>query len=82
MVDRAQIKQLTKCNTPDKRRFRSKAEAKKFNRRYPSRIHIRLWPYLCVCGEHWHLTNQNPEEQVRIRRQIDRNLGRLEDWQQ
>lgn len=54
------------CNTPAKRRFRSKAEANKFSRSY--RVpefwvergrdpKSKLYPYLCCSGEHWHLSH-------------------------
>jgi hypothetical protein len=52
------------CPTPQKREFRSAAEAKRFNRQYRSLSKARLWPY--QCGDHWHLTTQNYDEQKRI----------------
>jgi len=66
------------CPTPRKRQFRSKAEAKRFNRQYRSHCKARLWPYLCDTGEHWHLTNQNYDEQKRIGEAINKWLGRCE----
>jgi hypothetical protein len=72
----------TMCPNPEKKKFRSKAEAKRFHRQFQSTFKTRQWPYECDTGDHWHLTTSPPEEQIRIRRQIDAYLGRLEEWQQ
>lgn len=51
------------CNTPEKMQFRSKAAALRWWRNYyvPDFFDDKKSakrPYLCQCGEHWHLTSQ------------------------
>ncbi|WP_157680139.1 hypothetical protein [Mycobacterium dioxanotrophicus] len=61
------------CPTPDKRTYRSKAKANRYQRRRrppAGEKKDRLYPYLCPCGEHWHLTHQSPALQARIRARI------------
>lgn len=53
------------CPTPLKRRHRSRAAARRFQRRQEIPDKDRLWPYLCTCGA-WHLTHQTPDEQKRV----------------
>lgn len=61
------------CPTPTKRTFRSKAEAARWWRRaYYAHGKDRLYPYLCPCGAHWHLTHQTPQEQAEISARIAR----------
>jgi hypothetical protein len=74
-------KRPTECPNPDKRKFPSKAKAKRFHRDFQSTWKTRQWPYECETGDHWHLTSAPPQEQIRIRRQIDEHLGRTQDWQ-
>lgn len=64
------------CPTPNKRKFRSAAEAKRYNRtsQWPGGK-ARLWPYECACGS-WHLTTQNYDEQKRIADSIAKYLGK------
>lgn len=76
------LQRPTTCPTPEKKQFRSKAEAKKFHRQFQSSFKTRQWPYECDVGDHWHLTTSPPEEQRRIKRQIDAHMGRLQNWQQ
>lgn len=56
------------CNTPDKLQFRSQAEAARFQRtrQVPNGHKDRNYPYLCQCGEHWHLTHHTPGVQREI----------------
>lgn len=70
---------MTACPTPDKRAYRSKAKANKFQRRTRPPLgekKDRLWPYQCVCGA-WHLTHQSPATQARVRARIDANTAAL-----
>lgn len=60
------------CPNSEKRRFRSQAAAKRYERRLqlgPEAERARLYPYECVAG-HWHLTHHTPEEQQRIAERI------------
>lgn len=57
------------CPTPEKRTFRSKAQAKRHNVQRQQVGCPRFWPYECRCGM-WHLTNQNYAEQKRIAQDI------------
>ena len=67
-----------KCPTPGKKSFRSKAKASRYNREIDVPEKARLWPYLCQSGEHWHLTNQNFDEQKRIGEAIKGHLGQVQ----
>lgn len=60
------------CPTPTKRRHRSRAAARRFQRRttLPSATKATLWPYECPAGGHWHLTHQTPEQQAEIAARI------------
>ncbi len=65
----------TDCPTPDKRRYRSQADAKRAHRdRYarPGQHKDRLYPYECPSGDHWHLTHHTPEKQMTT---FDKNTG-------
>lgn len=64
------------CPTPTKKKFRSAAEAKRYNRssQWPGGK-ARLWPYECDCGS-FHLTTQNYDEQKRIAESIAKYLGK------
>lgn len=56
------------CPTPEKKRYRSAAEANKWQRQHsiPRGQHKgQMFPYECPCGEHWHLTHHTPETQAR-----------------
>lgn len=56
------------CPTPDKKQYRSQAEANRAERKFQYRQgghHKRLYPYECPSGEHWHLTHHTPETQSR-----------------
>lgn len=57
---------MSSCPTPDKKQFRSQAEAARWQRdRYVRRGEHKphLYPYECRSGEHWHLTHHTPEKQ-------------------
>lgn len=61
------------CPTPDKRAYRSKAKANRFQRRTRAPLGTkkdRLYPYECPSGQHWHLTHQKPAQQAAIRARI------------
>ncbi|OBC14073.1 hypothetical protein A5784_30695 [Mycobacterium sp. 852013-50091_SCH5140682] len=61
------------CPTPEKRIYRSKAKANRYQRRRrppAGEKKDRLYPYMCPCGEHWHLTHQSPALQARIAARI------------
>lgn len=60
------------CPTPTKRRHRSRAAARRFQRRHelPGAAKTQLWPYECPAGGHWHLTHQTPEQQAEIAARI------------
>jgi hypothetical protein len=61
------------CPTPDKRAYRSKAKANRFQRRTRPPLGTkkdRLYPYECPSGLHWHLTHQTPAQQAAIRARI------------
>lgn len=67
------------CPTPDKRAYRSKAKANRFQRltRPPlGEKKDRLWPYECVCGA-WHLTHHRgtPTEQAEITARLAARLA-------
>lgn len=61
------------CPTPTKKRYRSKAAAKRAERLWrpsefnPNPVKERLYPYLCPSGEHWHLTHYNTPPQTQQR---------------
>ncbi|SRX93607.1 prophage antirepressor [Alicyclobacillus acidocaldarius subsp. acidocaldarius Tc-4-1] [Mycobacterium shimoidei] len=66
------------CPTPDKKQYRSQAEANRAQReRYARRgdHKERLYPYECPSGEHWHLTHHTPEKQQRVFDQTTREPG-------
>lgn len=66
---------LTPCPTPDKRPFRSQADAARHQReRYvPGGGHKdHQYPYECPSGQHWHLTHQSPERQKQVGTAISR----------
>lgn len=50
---------MTDCSTPDKKRFRSKAAARRWHRRARILHKARLHPYWCGAG-HWHLAHNEP----------------------
>lgn len=52
---------VTACPTPDKKQYRSQAEANKAQRHRGG--HDRLYPYECPSGQHWHVTHHTPEKQ-------------------
>lgn len=57
------------CPTPDKKRYRSAAEANKWQRQHsiPRGAHKdQMHPYQCKSGDHWHLTHIPPERQKQI----------------
>lgn len=59
----------TTCPTPDKRQYRSQAEANRDQRERHSRHRghqQRHYPYECPSGEHWHLTHHTPERQKAV----------------
>lgn len=66
------------CPTPDKKRYRSRAEARKSEREFHSGKdghRDRLYPYECPSGEHWHLTHHTPEKQARVFDPDTREVG-------
>lgn len=66
------------CPTPDKKWYRSQAEANRHEReRYTGRHgkKERLYPYECPGGGHWHLTHHTPEQQGVIFDKGTRNPG-------
>lgn len=66
---------MTSCPTPDKKQFRSQAEAARWQREKfspPGVQKAHLYPYECRCGEHWHLTHHTPEKQKTV---FDRSTG-------
>lgn len=69
------------CPTPDKHPYRSKAAANRSQRRRyapPGEHKDRLYPYLCACGRHWHLTHQTPAQQREIAQRIAAQAARKE----
>lgn len=70
---------MADCPTPEKRAYRSKAKANKFQRRTRPPLgekKDRLYPYECGCGA-WHLTHQTPEVQARVKARIAANTAAL-----
>lgn len=66
------------CPTPDKKRYRSQAEANRAERAWHGPHESgrsRLYPYLCSTGDHWHLTHYTPEAQAHIYDPETRNRG-------
>lgn len=56
------------CPTPDKKRYRSQAEANKAERQWHGPrgdSRRKLYPYECAAGGHWHLTHHTPQQQDR-----------------
>lgn len=63
------------CPTPDKKRYRSQAEANRMQRERYARKgddKQRLYPYECVGCGHWHLTHHTPERQATV---FDKGTG-------
>lgn len=62
------------CPTPDKKVYRSQADANRYQRQKPvgRGTKQRLYPYECPSGEHWHLTHHTPEKQMSV---FDKNTG-------
>lgn len=71
-----------RCPTPDKKQFRSHAEAARFqrDRNMPGRSKNRLWPYECPSGEHWHLTHHSPETQAETGAKVQRRAMEIEGF--
>lgn len=62
---------MTSCPTPNKKWFRSAAEAKRHNVQRQQHGCPRLWPYKCSGCDGYHLTTQNYDEQKRLRKAMD-----------
>lgn len=57
---------MSDCPTPDKKWYRSQAEANKAERQWHGPKgdgRSKLYPYECSAGGHWHLTHHTPENQ-------------------
>jgi prophage antirepressor-like protein len=66
------------CPTPDKKQFRSQAEANRFQRdRYAGygQHKQKLYPYECSSGKHWHLTHHTPQKQAVVFDQETHEVG-------
>jgi hypothetical protein len=71
-MDDPDANEFEPCPTPEKRTYRSKAKANRFQRRTRPPLGMkkeRLYPYECPCGN-WHLTHQTPAQQARIKARI------------
>lgn len=69
---------VSDCPTPDKKRYRSQAEANKAERQWHGPKgdgRKRLYPYECADGRHWHLTHYTPERQARTFDSESGNVG-------
>lgn len=69
---------MSGCPTPDKKQFRSQAEAARWqrDRRVPTGVHKNhLYPYECPSGEHWHLTHHTPQKQATVFDRTTHNAG-------
>jgi anti-repressor protein len=70
---------ITECPTPDKKQYRSQAEAARWQRsRYvrPGDYKGPLYPYECPSGEHWHMTHYEPDEQKQITAKVETRTAR------
>ncbi|KAB7761785.1 hypothetical protein [Mycolicibacterium mucogenicum] len=71
---RERLTNVGECSNPEKRWFRSRAAANKYQRRYQPPIpgtKERLYPYECSGGGHWHLTHYTPAQMAAARKRIN-----------